>query len=202
MQHKAIFLGTFDPPHLGHFRVLESFIKSGIMSKLGIDKIHVIPTSQNPNKKDSTDFNTRYKMCINAFSKLSDYVVVDDVENNFEHTYTYEIIERFNTNNDEFVKKGFYWIITVETFKEIHDGKWKQSDKLLKNKFIVMYSKNDEIDLNLFKDIKQNFRMIEIPCSVDVHSTQIREDVNKGECPFGLDEDVYEIIKSNNLYKK
>ena len=50
---KAIFLGSFNPPHKGHYNCIKSVIESGQLEYLGIDKIHIIPCWQNPNKNPS-----------------------------------------------------------------------------------------------------------------------------------------------------
>ena len=54
---KAIFLGSFNPPHKGHYEVVKSVIDSGIMDDFNIENIHVIPCYQNPNK---AKFNTSF----------------------------------------------------------------------------------------------------------------------------------------------
>ena len=77
---RAIFLGSFNPPHKGHVNCIKSVIESNIINQLNIDKIHVIPCWQNPNKSKSIDFYDRYKMCIHEFTLLLDNCLVDDIE--------------------------------------------------------------------------------------------------------------------------
>ena len=89
---RAIFLGSFNPPHKGHVNCIKSVIESNIIKELNIDKIHVIPCWQNPNKSKSIDFYDRYKMCIHEFTLLLDNCLVDDIESLLKPTYTYELI--------------------------------------------------------------------------------------------------------------
>ena len=81
---KAIFLGSFNPPHRGHVNCLKSVINSGLMKELNIDKIHIIPCYQNPNKSQVKNpvwnFWRRYKLCTLEFSGLFEFVAIDDIE--------------------------------------------------------------------------------------------------------------------------
>ena len=58
---RAIFLGSFDPPHKGHRDAILSVVNSDVMRRCNIEKLHVIVAQQNPNKPKSTSFIDRYK---------------------------------------------------------------------------------------------------------------------------------------------
>lgn len=186
---KAIFLGSFNPPHKGHYEVVKSIIDSGIMDDFNIEKIHVIPCYQNPNKaKFNTSFIARYKMCELMFVDLiiSDKVIIDDIENDIRPKYTYDLIQYINTNNNSTIQKGFWWIITVETMKELMEQKWKNSKELLyENNFIVVGKDEKEWDnlLNQFRNYKSTIRakFIKLNKVYDFHSTEIREKAKRGE---------------------
>ena len=186
---KAIFLGSFNPPHKGHYEVVKSIIDSGIMDDFNIEKIHVIPCYQNPNKaKFNTSFIARYKMCELMFTDLiiSDKVIIDDIENYIKPKYTYDLIQYINTNNNSTIQKGFWWIITVETMKELMEQKWKNSKELLyENNFIVVGKDKKEWNnlLNQFRNYKSTIRakFIKLNKVYDFHSTEIREKAKRGE---------------------
>lgn len=193
---KAIFLGTFDPPHTGHYSVVKEALKHG--KELGFDVVHVIPSSQNPNKRMSTKFSYRYMMCMHTFADLSPNVLVDDIEDNIEHTYTYEIID-FIKSEDKYIGPDFWWIITTETYQELLDGKWKESERLLnENKFLVLYTEdnNDYIDTETVKFRKMN-------SLTECHSTYLRELLknHRGLCPVELNVQTFEYILENELYE-
>ena len=101
---RAIFLGSFDPPHKGHRDVIESVVNSDVMRRCCIDKIHIIPTQQNPNKPKSTPFIDRYKMCLAMFSDI-DNVLVDDIENQVKPQYTFDLFKRFGFQTGKKVNK-------------------------------------------------------------------------------------------------
>ena len=186
---RAIFLGSFNPPHSGHVNCIKSVINSGVLNDLNIDKIHIIPCYQNPNKVQVKDpdwnFWQRYKLCTLEFYGLSEFVIIDDIEMLINKTdcnksYTYNLIKYFKGGHDETIKSDFWWIITIETYKELLDGKWYHSEELLSNnKFIIVY--NDSKDLDLIMSSKyykfDNYKFVELikTDNSDNHSTQLRE---------------------------
>ena len=200
---KAIFLGSFNPPHKGHYDCVKSVIESGQMEKLGIDKIHVIPCRQNPNKaKFHTSFIARYKMCESIFRDLiiDGKVVIDDIENEMLPEYTYDLLRYFHSGNDAMIKDDFWWIITNETFNEIWEGKWKESEWLLANNtFIVLEDNLDKDNWPHYYDI----RVVQIPLinHCDIHSTELRAMVkSKKSIENFTNKDVQEFINEYKLY--
>ena len=208
---KAIFLGTFNPPHNGHVNCIKSVIRSGILNQFNIDKIHIIPCWQNPNKEDFDDpklrFWQRYKMCTLEFAGLNEYCIIDDIEAKIQPQYTYNLIEYFKSGKDKFIN-DFWWIITAETFKELLCGKWHNSEKLInENKFIILIPDNlsddeyNEIVKYANNDSKYQFiDLINDPMS-NMHSTKLREMIKNNESVYpyiNLDTELY--IKHHSLY--
>ena len=207
---RAIFLGSFNPPHQGHVNCIKSVIESNIIDQLNIDKIHVIPCWQNPNKSKSIDFYDRYKMCKREFASLSDNCLVDDIESLLKPTYTYELINYFKENKDYLINADFWWIVTEETIEELIDNKWKESERLLKeNKFIIVYpeeSHNISFKVNdYFKKINKepdDYRYIPLIDQTNVHSTQIRENFwLNTKYDSAITKNTKEYIIEHNLYK-
>lgn len=208
---KAIFLGTFNPPHNGHVNCIKSVIRSGILNQFNIDKIHIIPCWQNPNKEDFDDpklrFWQRYKMCTLEFGGLNEYCIIDDIEAKIQPQYTYNLIEYLKSGKDKFID-DFWWIITAETFKELLYGKWHNSEKLInENKFIILIPDNlsddeyNEIVKYTNNDSKYQFIDLLNDPMANMHSTKLREMIKNNENVYpyiNLDTELY--IKHHSLY--
>jgi len=212
---RAIFLGSFNPPHQGHVDVIKSVIDNkSIMNSCKIDKIHIIPCYQNPNKnKFTVPLIKRYQMLWFMFGDLirEGTVCPDDIENLiYPHPqYTYELINYFNSGNDAFInkdKEGFWWIITTETLDEIIEGKWKNSSELLyDNNFIVVHKKDEDMSkyYEMIRTNKLAAFFIELKSNANFHSTQLREKIKNGESVIEETNDRVDwYIKDQNLYKE
>ena len=204
---KAIFLGSFNPPHKGHINAVNSVIKYMTKSKdMDIEKIHIIPCWQNPNKEFSVPYFDRYQMCFLEFASLGDYCILDDVEEQIKPKYTYELLDYFHSNEDIFIKDDFWWIITEETLKEIIDGKWKESERILKENKFILITEYDLPDPYFIKSNISNDRLILVPLLKDmdmkIHSTKLREKIKNNENVYPyLNLGVQTYINQHNLYK-
>lgn len=203
---KAIFLGTFNPPHKGHIDAIKSVIEWHLKNhKIDLKQIYIIPCWQNPNKEFVTSYWDRYHMCLNEFSSLCDWCVLDNIEEELKPKYTYELLDYFHSNNDMFIKDDFWWIITEETMKELVDGKWKESERLLKENKFILLMENDLPDPWFIKANIPNENLVLVPMVHDrdlsIHSTAIRKYYKEGKTgnPY-VNESVDRYIIENKLY--
>ena len=202
---RAVFLGSFDPPHQGHRDAIMSVVNSDVMRHCNIDKIHIIPTQQNPNKPKSTPFIDRYKMCLSMFGDI-DNVLIDDIENEVKPQYTFDLFKRFHNNEDDMIGPDFWWIITSETIKELIDGDWYKSVTMLcENKFIVIVKNDIEIE-HIKRAINWNegqVNFVKLHSTCNIHSSFIRNQVKDGytEALNNTNAYVKEYVIKNKLYK-
>lgn len=127
----GLFGGSFNPPHNGHLNSLQTVLK-----KLGLDKIYVIPTSQNPLKMEleGPTAEQRLEMVREALNSYEKFFILDDQEvKKGGVSYTIDTIANFEkTNpNDE-----LYLIIGADNFADF--SKWKDYKSILKKSNLIV----------------------------------------------------------------
>ena len=192
----AIFLGSFNPPHIGHLNCIQSVLSSDIGNSL---KIHIIPCKQNPNKKNSVPFLYRYYMCKELFEQFSNKVIVNDIEFKHNWKYTYDMLEYISTGNSMSIEDNFLWIITKETFDELIDQKWYKSDDIINkyvNRMIVVCENTNDLITGILAET-----IVQLMPGFNMHSTDIRNLIKQNRnVELYFNKGVYDIIKENKLY--
>lgn len=190
----GVFGGSFNPIHKYHEQIAHHLVKNDFL-----DKVIFVPTGNKYHYKNITvDDDTRLKM-INLVTKKYDYFEVDDFELKDKEVFTYETLKYLSEKNpyDE-----IYFICGTDNLTYV--DKWHNSLELLKNyKFMCLRRATDELDeiLTRFNDYKHNIIVIDMKES-NLSSTYIRNNIDNEEIRNYLDEDVYEFIINNNLYKE
>ena len=177
----GIYVGSFNPPHKGHLRVAEYLLESGI-----VDKVIIIPTPNYWNKNDLVDVDKRTQM-LKFFE--NENIIIDNINNRYP--YTYQVLESLKK---EYKDNQLYLIIGSDNLEKFH--LWKNIDKILKYKIIVLRRGNDDINKYLEKLGKENFILINDFPFINVSSTEIRNNLDNEY----LDERVRCYIKKHNLY--
>ena len=199
----GIFLGSFNPPHIGHVNCVTT-----VLNKCPeIDEIIVIPTMQNPNKQvnQKDTFNLRYYMCHQMFRGIEKCNISDIDKELTDCTYTFEKLSHYKSIFGE----DLVWIITIETLWELLCDQWKNSEELLRsNNFYILYNneqfktkENQQRIIHVRNYGLTNFRYIRFNNFIPINSTTIREKVKSNEeiQPW-VNLGVSNIIKQMKLY--
>lgn len=179
----GVFVGSFNPIHIGHIKVMDYLIDNNYL-----DKIIILPTLDYWNKKVSIDVEKRVEM----IKKIKrDYLIVDNKNNKYK--YTYEILNSLNKryNNDE-----LFLIMSADNI--VNFKNWMNVDEILNNNKVIVLSRNN-IDINKYVSsfkLKNRFIIISEFPYIDISSTELRKKINKDF----LDKKVYNYIVENNLY--
>jgi nicotinate-nucleotide adenylyltransferase len=205
----GIFLGSFDPPHIGHLSVVSECLNSGV------SKVLVVPAYLNLWKPDQTPYLKRLKMVMSAFKEYGERVKVMFSEKTLFHDPRLREIyydpEDLNLDTgvpsyallrylqDEIPEEDIRLITTSETFKEI--GKWKKGNEIYReNKFIIVFPEHfGDQEFNLPENMitvypRNDFR---------ISSTLIREGIKEGRIMNEyLPGKVSSLINSMGLYKE
>ena len=172
----GIYVGSFDPVHLGHINIVNYLIDNNY-----VDKVLIIPTLNYWDKNINASLVDRINM-LKYFE--TDKIIVDTTHNSY--IYTYELL---NVLNNEY-RNDLYLIIGADNIINLH--KWKNYDDLLKYKMIIIPRNN--IDINKYK--KDNMIVLENYREIDVSSSDIRSDLDNNY----LDKRVLKYIKKHKLY--
>ncbi len=127
----GIFGGSFNPPHNGHLNSITT-----VQRKMGFDKIHIIPNSQNPLKipTELPDAKHRLEMCKKAFESYGSKFFVDDIElNRGGKSYTIDTIMELRKSYES---KDLYLIIGADNFEQLPE--WKNYKKIISEVNIVV----------------------------------------------------------------
>lgn len=176
----GIYMGSFNPPHKGHIKVVNYLLDKKI-----VDKVLIIPTLSYWDKFDLVRIEDRINML-----KLyeNNNISIDTKHNNL--IYTIDLIKELEKiYNDE-----LYIIIGSDNL--INFDKWKDYKKLLKYKIIVMNRDDMDLDPYINKLGKNKFIILKDYPFIKISSTEIRNNLNNKY----LDKKVLDYIKEHNLY--
>ncbi|MBQ0084177.1 MAG: nicotinate (nicotinamide) nucleotide adenylyltransferase [Clostridiales bacterium] len=197
MKNTVIFGGTFNPPHLGHCKMLESVLKLETT-----EKVIVIPTSVPPHKvcKSLAGNTDRLNMCRLAFESRKNVTVSDAEMRREGKSYTFDTLSLFKkqgTENIAIVCGGDM----IVTFKS-----WYRFEDILKMAQIIAFRRkgvdNGEFDaaVNELRDMGGNITVIEADI-MNISSSEIRENIKNREYLLEyLQPNVYDYIVENGLY--
>lgn len=193
----GIYGGTFSPPHKGHVRAAEAFMK-----EMRLDKLLVIPTCLPPHKEagDGASAEDRLNMCRIAFSHIPNTVISDMEIKRGGRSYTYLTLEELSSEDTEiFFLVGTDMILTFDL--------WKRYEYIF-TLATICYARreNDEensskIEEKIRQYEKLGAKIVEIKHEVtEISSTDIRDSLDSPDAAYYLTDGVGEYIASHSLY--
>jgi len=199
MNRVLLFGGAFDPPHLGHERLLENAVKAVVP-----DITIVAPTEVSPHKKNAAVSFFDRAMMAETFKKYGDNIVVSGIENTGKKRKSYT----FNTVKK--LKKKYHgaeiFIVIgndmVESFEE-----WYLYRRLCAAVTIVTANRssgdNAEFKAAIAKIERMGGRVVLLDFEpIEVSSTELRRKLKAGEDTSGLlSEYVAGYAAKRNVYK-
>ncbi len=173
----AVFGGSFDPFHDGHFQVIKEALKT-----LQIDKLFVIPTYLNPFKNSFfLNEKARFEKVKEALKDFEKVEVLDYEINQKRKVTTFESINYLKIKYD---LDKIYLIIGADNLKSLK--KWHNYDEL-KNLVEFVIAKRDDIE------VPKNYKVLDI--KVDISSTKLRRKMRVEKIVELLDEKKAENIQ-------
>ena len=195
----GIFGGTFNPPHLGHLKAMESAITA-----LSLDILYVIPANLPPHKQmaaDSPDAAARYEMTEILCGHL-DRVTVTDIEiRRSGPSYTIDTVQELKKCHPD---ADFYLLMGTDMLYSLEE--WREAEKLCKLVTPVVFARGGEDDKKLKQHIlhlNQLFSVEVLPIDhpvFSVSSSEVREMLCKREGRAFLPDALYAHIIKRSYY--
>lgn len=185
----GIYGGSFNPPHNGHKKVIETLISSGVL-----DKIYVVPTGRNYVKKGLEKFEHRRKMLDLALIDVAGAEIVD-IEDRDTQVYTYMTLDYFREKNPS---DEICFIMGSDNLLEFDT--WKEAEYMMNNySFVVIMRGQHKIE-NMGKYVSyKNIKFVENLSTLA--SSDLRELLSSGkDISQCVDIRVLDYIKANKLY--
>ncbi|MBP5678937.1 MAG: nicotinate-nicotinamide nucleotide adenylyltransferase [Bacilli bacterium] len=177
----GIYIGSFNPPHEGHQRVIQY-----VLEKTLVDQVLLLPTPNYWNKNNLVDIKEREEM-LKVYE--DERVLVDTIHN--KYPYTYEVLRSLKK---DYPKDELYIIMGSDNLEKLHE--WKEIKEILQNKVIVLrrgkIMKNPHL-----KEYEKQFLYEEDFEYLDISSTEIR----KGNSKY-LDPAIKQYIEEHHLYEE
>ena len=178
----GIYVGSFNPVHVGHIDIVKYLLDNNY-----VEKVLIVPTLNYWDKNDLIDINDRINM-LKFFE--SDKIIIDTKYN--KYIYTYELFNVLKEDN-RYKDYDLYLIIGADNI--INFDKWKEYKELLKYKTIIMNRDNIDVNYYIKKLGGDNFIVVKDYNYINISSTEIRNGENKY-----LDYRVLEYMKKKKLY--
>ena len=201
----GIYGGAFNPPHLGHITAARA-----VFELLKLDKLLVIPTGRPPHKSlapDSPSPDQRLELTRLAMEQtgLEDRVEVLDLELRREgNSYTVDTLSRLRElypGEELWLLLGADMFLTLQT--------WREPERILSLAGVAAFGRT-EMDMEELFSVQRSYlyrtypqaRLVTltIPGVVDISSTELREQLARGEGGTLLAPAVYGCILREGLY--
>lgn len=208
----AIFGGTFDPVHIGHYEIVKYFVDNYI-----VDEVWVLPSYESPHKEIDTkkSFDDRVNMLKRAFDDLKNVTITTFEEEYFnevnDKTYSYEVL---NAMKKKFLNCRFHFVVGFDSIKNIHT--WHNYVDIIRDYWFYIFDREDdefktiEQKRNYLDNLGKKFGFKFIYEMFDIKITNISSSVirnafkdYKNNIDFlnkHLNKNVLQYIIDNNLY--
>lgn len=182
----ALFGGTFNPPHLGHRRLLDSFCNA-----IPFDRVFVVPDKRPVHKicDDLALDSERLQMCRLAFDDSAFTVSSMEIDRASDSYTVYTVREL----QEQYPDAEIYLIMGSDMFLSFH--KWYKYREIFEKCTLCVASRQNEDDLQALRSYAFKTLRVYIPQNktagehllfspvepFEISSSALREKLSKGE---------------------
>ena len=189
----GIFIGCFNPIHLGHILCAKELLQSGLL-----DKIIFVPAGDEYEKEGLVSAEHRLNMLNLALSGQSN-MEISTIEIENGKLYTYQTLDYFK---EKYAGDKIHLIIGTDNLKELYW--WKKQNYILKNFNIIVLTRNHLGKADFPKYASQE-NITFVSTDKPISSTETRKFIknqNYKKAGKSLDGKVLEYIIENGLFKE
>jgi len=180
----AIFGGTFDPIHSAHLVVAREAADA-----FALDRVLFVPAAHPPLKESSASFEDRFHMVEMACSADPRFLASRLEEGN-EKSFSIYTIEKVIAQNGR-----VFFIIGADAFAEIE--KWHRADDVIRAVEFIVVARPGHSFTNPQDARVHRLETVALPVS----SSEIRQQLARGETPAELPSGVARYIRERGLYR-
>ena len=182
------FGGSFDPPHRGHFSIIQSCIES-------TQKLILIPANQSPLKENVPQVSSyhRVQMLKLLIKDLDSPIIIDNWETEgVKSNYTYDTIKYLQ---EKYPNSRLSMVIGGDQIENFN--KWKNYKEIMDMVQLIVFKRPD-YKLKLLEGMEISWMS---NLEIDISSSIIRRKIAKGVMPINdLNPTIINYIQDNNLY--
>ena len=164
---RALYGGSFDPPHFGHQFLIQYLLESGL-----VDEVRVIPCNDHPLGKKLSPFADRASWCEALVRPFNGRAVVDTIEAELPiPSYSFQTAEALASL---FPDDQLKWVIGTDAAAQL--DQWTESQRLMAVAPLIIIGRQGAIE-----------HPDQLPLAMpDVSSSDIRQRLQNGESLSGL----------------
>ena len=159
----GVYMGSFDPVHKGHIRIVRHLLKKGY-----VDQVLIVPTGNYWEKQSLTDVKKRIRML-----KLFENEKIRIEEEFNELPYTYQLLRAVKKRDPG---NEYYVIMGADTLLRFED--WNHYREVLEYPFLVLKRERIDAKKKLEELHKENYVLVEDLKEIDISSTYIRQNLD------------------------
>lgn len=198
MKNVGVYIGSFNPIHIGHV-----MISNYVIENTDIDKLIIVPSYHSFGKPELIDFNYRVEMIAKSIQG-KDNILISTIESETSG-YTYETLGRLKLGG---YYKDISLVIGADNFIKLHT--FKSIEWILKNCNIIVLCR-DNCDITSGYDNlrkipgyqKEKIKILYNFPEINMSSSYIRKEIKEGRDIFGyVMPEVRKYIQEHKLYKE
>lgn len=185
----AVLGGSFDPPHLGHYLIINQILEA----RKDIEKIILIPVFQHQWKPIQASAKDRIEM-LRFFE--TDKIQISNIEiDRGGVSYTIDTVKKLKNT----IKEAFYWIVGSDILSEFN--RWEKTEELLRLTTFLVFPRDP---YNIPKEVTPGFEVLKDKnlITTNISSTVIRDRTKQGKSiSYLVPKEVEGYIIKKKLYR-